>query len=67
MKFRTVVNIAVGLIVLEALIALSLLNANRDYKVQNRHLIIQNDSILSVNLELSRRTQTPGKNISEKN
>lgn len=33
---------------------------NRFYKQQNRELIIQNDSILSANLELKRSMQTTG-------
>ncbi len=56
MKIRGTVIFLSFLVCLEAFIAIVLLKENRSYQRTNRQLIIQNDSILSVNMKLSETT-----------
>lgn len=51
MKIRGIIVVLCFIVCIEALVSLILLKQNRNYQQQNRQLIIQNDSILSVNLQ----------------
>jgi hypothetical protein len=53
---RLVVVFLLGLMVASVTVNGILFQQNRSYKHQNRELILQNDSILSVNLELINQT-----------
>jgi hypothetical protein len=53
---RLVVLFLLGLTVASVTVNGILFQQNRSYKHQNRELILQNDSILSVNLELINQT-----------
>lgn len=47
----------IGIILALTIISVCLLFENRSYQKQNRQLVIQNDSILSVNIELRKYLQ----------
>ena len=67
MRFRYLLHIAILLIIIEFLITIALLSSNQKYQSQNRALIIQNDSIMSVNIELTRKNARSTSPVSSQN